>query len=115
MARIVARRSRSPVPSHPDIAFLIGWLLDPQSGRRSVDHGRTRNGSIPPSLDRRCRLGRHLRSFCFRDAPRRKSDIASARWRGDTPRVNAKRRRTLLIGGALIATLAIAIPVMGAD
>ena len=29
--------------------------------------------------------------------------------------MNAKRRRTVLVGGALIATLAIAIPVMGAD
>ena len=33
----------------------------------------------------------------------------------DTPRVNTTRRRSLLVGVTLIATLAIAIPVMGAD
>src|SRR5918994_4085922 len=115
MARIVARGSRSAVSAQPDVAFLIGWVLDPQSRSLSVGNGRTRNGSIPPSLDRRCRLGRHLRSFRFLDAPPPDPDIASARSLVDTPRVNTTRRRSLLVGVTLIATLAIAIPVMGAD
>src|SRR6188768_4157809 len=48
MGRIVARRCRTLVSACPDVAFLIGWLLDPQSAGLSVSHGRTRNGSIPP-------------------------------------------------------------------
>src|SRR6187402_180076 len=51
MGRIVARRCRGLVSARPDVAFLIGWLLDPQSAALSVSNGRTRNGSIPPSLE----------------------------------------------------------------
>ena len=101
--------------SRADIAFLIGSLLDPQCGVLSVGHGRTRNGSIPPSLDRGRRLGRRSRSFRFREAPQTAPDIASARCWADTSAVNIRHRRILLVGATIVAALAIAIPVMGAD
>ena len=63
MGGIVAREPTNPVSGRPDVAFLIACDLDPESRTRSVWVGRTRNGSIPPSLDRRRRLGRRLRSF----------------------------------------------------
>ena len=49
------------------------------------------------------------------DATPSHADIASARWSEDTAVVNTRRRRVLLVGTAIVAALAIAIPVMGAD
>ena len=43
------------------------------------------------------------------------ADMVSARWPAETAAMNTSRRRLMLVGGALVATLAIAITVLGAD
>ena len=139
MGGIVARSRRRPDSSarcrscvslrirRADIAFLIGsLLLHPQCGVLSVGHGRTRNGSIPPS---------QTGSADWAGAPGLFSWLASAAtWMptrtfrhrtaltlllqgaaADTSAVNVRRRATLLVGATIVAALAIAIPVMGAD